>query len=179
MLMTDTQPPQRSGFVTTLAWVLIILAGVASVMLAAQNLFLQFMFSPGELERLLGAQQGMGTDAPAHRFMAEHFRSLMLVPLLFAVLVLTGAIGLLGRRPWAYGLTLVMMGVGMLWNGAAVVLHLMTMAGLGAFPGPVLRPGMFGGGFQILVSALMIPVFGWIILRLRAPESRSLFTHRK
>lgn len=176
--MTQTQPPQRSDFVTTLAWVLIILAGVASVMLAAQNLFLHVVFSSGELESLLGAQQGMGTDAPAHRFRAEHFRSLMLIPLLFAVLVLIGAIGLLGRRPWAYGLTLVMMAVGMLWNGAAVVLHLMTLAGLGAFPGPVLRPGLFGGGFQVLVSALLIPVFGWIMVRLWAPEIRRTFNRR-
>jgi hypothetical protein len=174
--MTDpSHTPDQNNFVTTLAWVIIVLAGIATVMLTAQNLFMHFIFAPGELERLMGAQQGMSGDAPVHRFMAENFRLLMVIPLLFAALALIGAIGLLGRRPWGYGLIIVMMAVGVLWNGAAVVLHLMTIMGVGGLPGPVLRPGMFGGGFQMLVSALLIPVFVWIIVRLRAPEIRKEF----
>jgi hypothetical protein len=167
--------PHRSGFVTTLAWLFIILAAVGTVMLAVQNLFLQLMFSPGELERLMGAQLGMDTDAPVHHFMVEHFRALMLVPLALAAMTLTAAIGLLKRRVWGYGLFMVMMVVGIVWNAIAIFLNLMIATGAGAFPGPVTRPGMFGGGFQLLVSALLVPLFGWIIVRLRAPEIRREF----
>src|SRR5215470_9466592 len=95
-ITTDNPPTQQSLFVTVLAWVFIVLAGLGAVSAILQNIMMYVMFSPEMIHQMMQAQ---GQNAPPMPpFIFTIVRLVMFAGLLLFVFGLAASIGLLKRK---------------------------------------------------------------------------------
>lgn len=176
--ITHASPPAaRSTFVTVLAWVFIVLAGLATLISGLQNLMLHTMMPTN-----LTPPTGPGAEhMPAFmRWMLSHIRLFFLAVLLLSASTLAAAIGLLKRRNWARLAIVTLLTLGIVWNLGALVLQQQMMAvPLAGIPGP--HHADFEQTFQVMrIASAAIAVgisllFAWLIKRLCSVDVRAEF----
>lgn len=172
----------RSGFVTGLAWTFIALAGFATLIALLQNIMLSIMMSVGEMQKAMrGAEQAQNIPAFA-RFMFDNFRLLFASFLVLSAVTLISAIGLLKRKNWARLVFVGIMGIGVLWNVAGVVLPFFMFS---SFTMPEGAPAEFREQQELMMKVMiaftigMAVAFGalfiWIIKRLVSDDIKREF----
>ncbi len=173
------QSPQRSTFVTVVAWIFLVLSGFTLFVSVMQNIMVQFLFPPEMLERA-AAQDGMDGMPAGARFVFEYFRLVILLPLLAAGGTFLASLGLLRRREWARRVFVVLMSVGALLYLAGIVLQGAMMPDFSQFPQPEGAPDF--RSFVVVIrifSAIMglgiAGLLGWIAKRLMGWEIRREF----
>ena len=162
---------QRSTFVTTLAWVFIVLGGFATLIALLQNIMLTVMLPEGipPIE-----QSGKAEDIPAFaRFMFDNFRLIFAGFLVLSAVTLSSAIGLLKRMNWARLSFIGIMSLGILWNIATVALTFFVFSSI---PFPESAPPDFREQhelmnkimmyFTLVMAVCLTALFAWIIKRL-------------
>ena len=179
----STSPP-RSTFVTTLAWVFIVLAGFAIVISVLQNIMITVMFPVAEMQAAADQAKRDQTTPWFAAFMLQNMRLFFFAFLVVCVSTLTAAIGLLKRKNWARVLFIVLMALGVLWSIGGVVLSIVFLSSMP--PIPPTAPQGFGDqfelmskvmiGFNIVLAAGFTVLFGWISKRLLSREIQREFS---
>src|SRR5512140_685495 len=178
-----TRPtPPRSTFVTVLAWIFIVLGGMATLMSLLQNIMVALLFRP---EMMMEAAKDLPKDegpAALASFMIMNFRLFFLLFLVLSALTLASAIGLLLRRNWGRMLFVALMVIGMAWNIVALGLMFLFFGAMADLPS---RGGadaqafqvffLFGAAINVLFVVGFTVLFGWIVKRLLSPDIRREF----
>ena len=188
MSSTDgSMQPQRSDFVTVLAWIFIGLGGLSTLMSVAQYIMFNFMMSVGQMQDAMNAETARGDFPPAAEFMFGHFRQLIGAIFLLSLVTLVAAVGLLKRRNWARLVFICLMVLGIVWNLAGLVLQRVMMSSmLSTMPMlPPNAPPDFRAQFETMMTGMQIVaaifalgfsvLFGWIIMRLMSAGIRREF----
>ena len=188
MSSTDgSMQPQRSDFVTVLAWIFIGLGGLSTLMSVAQYLMFNFMMSVGQMQDVMNAETARGDFPPAAEFMFDHFRQLIGAIFLLSLVTLVAAVGLLKRRNWARLVFICLMALGIVWNLAGLALQRVMMSSmLSTMPMlPPDAPPDFRAQFESMMTGMQIVaaifalgfsfLFGWIIKRLMSAGIRREF----
>ena len=175
--------PKRSTFVSTVAWVFIVLSGMFTLISVAQNIMVHVMMSGDHMREALAASQQAGQMPPIARFMFGHFGLFFGLMLALGATMLVASIGLLLRKNWARRLFIVMLGVGITWNLGGIVFQLLWFNSM--FSAPTQAPPQFQSDFHtmaIVVSVVtavftlaIAGLFAWIIKRLRSSEIKREF----
>lgn len=178
--MQDAATPQRSTFVSVVAWIFIVLAGFSTFMSAAQNVMFS-MAGFGDIPPLTGAEAEQ--MPPFFRFMLQNMRLVMLSFLLVSAATLVSAIGLLRRRNWARLVFIAIMAMGIAWNIAGLAVQY-TMFGVMNEGPPGMSPD-FRAEFDRMASTMLVmmtvitlafsALFAWIIKRLMSRAVREEF----
>jgi len=170
---------QRSTFVTALAWVFIVNAGLTTLIAILQNIMI-FAFFP--MERMNEALQAapVGQIPKGAKFLFTHVEWFFFGFLVVSAITLVSAIGLLKRKDWARILFIVVLSLGIAWS-----LFSLTMIASG-FP-LSLAPAEHQPPPEFLVMFNVVRVFtsvmalgfcillGWIIKKLVSPPIRREF----
>ena len=192
-------PPTRSTFVTTLAWIFVALAGLATLISLLQNLMLQTTFQP-MIHQALAQQPNPTATPPALIWLMLHVSWTFRLLLVLAVVHLVAAIGLLMRKEWGRKLFIGVMGLDILYQLASIGMQWLLlrpmMHGAAAMPPPHMDNPMAAHAaavqmaqtmrwvndvmtmmqvFATIVALALIVLFSWIILRLRRPTIRREF----
>ena len=172
--------PDRSTFVTVLAWIFIVLAGFVTAISLMQNAMVWLMLPTDELSRAASDPEAAEHLTPFVRFLMGHFHLVFLAPLILAVAVLASSIGLLRRLNWARLAIIGLLGLGIAWQVAGVALQGAMMP-----PMPGLPADEAGQRFAAMVTLIRVfsvvmavgvsAVFAWIIKRLLSPEIAAEF----
>lgn len=178
---TEDAPLARSGLVSGVAWLFILLAGFGVVVGLAQALAMLFwppLVDVLDQYRDTAAQQGEAAQLSG--FVLENLTWMVLSNLLISMLVLIAAVGLLKRFNWARWLFIVMLVLLILWGlGTTVALwQAVPYASTGAAAAydPALAgasaPTLWlGSGLMLLLCAAL----GWLIWRLCSARVRAEF----
>lgn len=173
----------RSSFVTTLAWVFIVLSGVATLMAIAQNVMINNMFPSDQMEAAMHAAHGKQDIPPIVEFMTSHFRLFFGAFLALSAVTLVSSIALLKRKNWARLIFICLMGLGIVWNiGGLFFQHAMFTS----MPSPPTTASPdFQEQFNSMAQIMMIlstimaigfsTLFAWIIKRLTSQSIRKEF----
>ena len=173
----------RSTFVTTIAWIFIVIAGFATLMSAVQNLMIALVFPLDDMQNAM-RQANKAHPLPWFaKFMFENVRILFATFLVLSATTLIAAIGLLRRKNWARILFVGIMGLGVLWNlGGLSVPYLMS-----SFPPlPPNTSSDFRDHFETMQRVIVVVsviaaiafavLFGWIIKRLTSADIKREFS---
>lgn len=171
----------KSTFVTALAWVFIVLGGFATVIAILQNVMLGIMMPAGT-----PPIESQDQNVPAFAtFMFNNFRLFFAGFLLISAITLASAIGLLKRINWARLTFVGLMGFGILWNVASVVLTYLMFS---AMPYPDSTPTEFREQHELMTNIMSVvtvlmavgftALFGWIIKRLLSDDIKQEFVAR-
>ena len=174
--MADTPTSSfRSTFVTTIAWVFIVLAGFATVISIFQNIMIAVMFPQEEMREAANAN-----DAPAFaRFIFAHPQVLFGAFLAVSATTFISSIGLLKRQNWARLIFIAILLLGILWNIGSLALVFFTFSSMPQVPDHA--PAEFETmwkvmmGFSVVIVLAFAGLFGWIIKRLVSPEIKREF----
>jgi len=173
---------QKSTFVTVLAWIFIVLSGFGLLILAMDAaVFWMFPF-----EKLMAQNAALHPNQPQlpAALMAALFRWGMVVMLLLQAWVLASAIGLLLRKNWGRISFIVIMVIGLVFNGLYLLVELMAVIGIHFIGKMAAPPGMppefqsFMQVFMIMFMVLtiaMLVLFGWIVKKLVSEDIRKEF----
>ncbi len=184
-------PAVRSSFVTTLAWIFIVLAGFATAISLLQNIMLE-LFTQPMLQ--LATQPAPPSQPPIFAALIAYMPWYMRGFLLLAVVHLAASIGLLQRKPWGRRLFIAVMafdivyqlgGVGLQWwiSGAMESAFQWQVPAHTAGQQANLTEGMhFMHGmlwairvFTLIFALGFCVLFGWIIRRLCSEPIRREF----
>jgi hypothetical protein len=183
--MNDPTPArtERSGFVTAVAWVFIVIAGFATLISVLQNLMINFMFSAEEMKPAFQRAEG---DPNLPWFAAAVFQHVRLIFMAFFVVcgaTLTAAIGLLRRLNWARKLFIALMVLGIVWNIGSIFFTFVFFSAMPAVT--TTAPPEFADQFDtmskvmivfnVVLAVLISILLGWIAKRLVSPSIRSEF----
>ncbi len=173
----------QTSFVTALAWVFICLAGFATLISVLQNVMISTMFPLNKVQEAMSQAQAKEHMPPFFLFMFSHVRLCFAAFLVVSATTLVAAVALLKRKNWARIVFICLMGGGIIWNVAGVVLQQFMLSSLPQFPAGA--PAEFGERFQLMftfmriftfvMAAGMSVLFGWIIKRLVSPAVRKEF----
>ena len=170
------QQSQRSTFITVLAWVFIVLAGLATLISALQNVLLSTM---GAFD--LPVKHGpLEEQAPAAvRFMAEHVRLFFLSFFGLSAFTLASSVGLLRRKNWARIAFVLILCLGIFWNVGGVLFQELAFPAAGVVA-PDAPPGFQDAQGIMLVFTFAIAIglsllFAWLIWRLLSTRVRAEF----
>ena len=174
-----SQQTQRSTFVTTVAWIFIVLAGFATLISILQNIMVNLVFP---MEEMNEAMSGAGSrDVPVIlRFLLSNIGLVFFCFLVISATTFVSAIGLLKRKNWARILFMILLCLGIAWSIFGVVAQF-TM-----FPSPPDLPDLEGAaqfnmifnimkGFTFLMAVGIGVLFAWIIRKLASPGIRGEF----
>lgn len=180
----------RSTFVTVVAWIFIILSGFATFISLLQNVMVGFM-PRAMFDSAMQDSTFARVLPPAGRFMFTHLQLLVLCTLILTALMLAASIGLLNRRKWARLVFIGLLGFGIVYNLAGLVLEQSMMSSMTAqFPldsafsaDSTLRStaqqfDQMMAGFRIVMYVVTIgfaALFGWIIAKLLSRPIRAEF----
>lgn len=121
----------RSTFVTVTAWIFIVLSGLATFVSLLQNVMLAFM--PQDVFDVAMHDTTFTSVMPeGARFVFAHFRLMVLLGFVLCLVTLVSSIGLLRRLNWARLVFIGLMGAGIVYNIAGVVLQQSFMPSLPA-----------------------------------------------
>lgn len=177
------RPPAKAGFVDTLAWIFIVLAGFATFISVLQNVMIATMFPLDKVHETVNSPGAQKQMPALFRFLFNHFQLYFAAFLVLSAVTLASAVGLLKRKNWARMVFIVLMALGIAWNVAGVVLQQVIVSSFPTFPGA--SPTEFRDRFEtmltlirifsVLMTVGMSVLFGWIIKRLVSPEIRGEF----
>jgi hypothetical protein len=182
---TAPSPPTRSNFVTVLAWILIVMAGFATLIGVLQNLMLNLFFPVDQLDELSRQASADGKAPAVFAFMLGHFRLFFAAILVGAATTLVAAIGLLKRKNWARLLLVAMMLLSAFWQIVGIVVQQYIFADIPMPPADspdAQAAAGFAKTFMVFVSIVSVAMglafaglFAWIAKRLLAPDIKSEF----
>lgn len=171
---------QRSSFVTSLAWVFIVLAGFSTFIATLQNVMLSVMM-PAGMPPMEQAQNGQNIPEFA-KFMFANFRFIFAGFLVLSVITLAAAVGLLRRKNWARITFVAIMSFGIFWNIGSVVL---TFVVFPSMPFPDNAPAEFREQHALMsnimtvattvIAVALTVLFVWIIKRLLSSDIKREF----
>ena len=182
--------PSKSTFVTVVAWIFIVLSGFATFMSLLQNVMLGFM--PRDLLNSAAHDTAFAQMVPSSaRFMFAHFQSMLLLFLVLCISTLLASIGLLRRRNWARLLFIGLLGLGIVYNIAGLVLQQSMMSSFttgvpldsafradSAFQSMSHQFGQMMAGMRVAMTIFAIgfaALFAWIIAKLLSRPIREEF----
>jgi hypothetical protein len=172
----------RSGFVTALAWVFIVLSGFSTMISVLQNAMVWTMFHPPQMAQAM-AEQPRGMP-PYAAFLMGHFQWFFLAFLLVSATTLASSIGLLKRMEWARVVFIALMFLGIAWNLFGLVGQFVMMAFMNdqfaAMPKSANEPDMQPFFVAIMAVSAIFAIgfsvlFGWIAKRLLSREIKAEF----
>ena len=164
----ELAPP--SAFVTVLAWILIVLTGLSSLMLVFQNI----MMADPEMQAIVNDIPQEMQGQPMMSFMFRHMAAIAAVSLLACLAMLACAIGLLRRRNWGRLGTMALLGLAIAYQlGQSVWTWMPSLTGDSRQPGHILLYALLLGSTILTagVCALMV----WVIHKLRTDAIRAEF----
>jgi len=177
--------PERSTFVTVVAWVFIAIAGFSSFAALLENVLFNALAGGGGLPPELG---NLGQYLPPMAaFIFHNLRWFLLALLVASIVTLTAAIGLLRRRDWARRLFIGLMAASILWNLGGLVLQQVFVSDAPTLAGMQTKvPADIRSGLQVfqtvmtVVSALttlaIVALLVWVVKRLMSPRIREEFS---
>src|SRR5690349_14229914 len=122
MTTSTASAAPRSGFVTAVAVVFMVLAGFGTVIALLQNIMIALVFPAEEMRAaMLEAEKARPMPSIA-RFIFGNFRLFFALFLLVCAATFISSIGLVMRKNWARLAFIALMVLGVVWNlaGAAV-----------------------------------------------------------
>lgn len=171
--------PQRSKFVTGIAWIMIVLCGLGLLVSLFQNAILViFLVFVGDLKKVMEAP-GLENMPPMIKGVFEYFQ--YIIPGIFVVMVagLAASVGLLKRKEWArkvYVVTLILVSVlqvvwmiAMMGSMESMMFHGDVLGGVSKVFIIVMK--IFLGLTTLAGSALNV----WIAVKLMKKEVRMEF----
>ena len=181
--MNDTgspSSPDKSTFITILAWVSIVLAGSVTFVSILQNIMLNLMFPIEGMKESLnspGAQENIPAFA---EFILSNVRLFFFGFLVVSSTTLASAIGLLKRKNWARILFIIILVLGIIWNISAVIMQQFMIPSMQDVPDDSqFAVLMIAMRIFTLIMALGISLlFGWLIKKLLSSEIRGEFLPR-
>ncbi len=175
-------PGGSSTFVSVVAWIFIVLSGIATLMSVLQNIMINTIFPLAQMR----APSGPGSEhMPAFmRFMFEHLRLIFVSFLLIVSGTLLAAIGLLRRKNWARLAFIAILGLGIVWNVGGLVLQQLMFSSMTSIPSKApaefqaefTRAASIAFGFAAVMAIGFSVLFGWLIKRLLSQPIRAEFT---
>lgn len=166
----------RSSFVTTVAWIFIVLGGFATLLSILQNIMLGILL-PADMPPI--EPQGNGPNVPAFvRFMFDHFRLFFAAFLVLSATTLASAIGLLKRKNWARLTFIGLMSFGILWNLGGMVFTFIMFSSMpfpGGAPADFQLMSKIMTAFSVFIAIALAVLFVWIIKRLLSSDIQREF----
>lgn len=170
--------PNRSTFVTVVAWIFLMLSGFGLFIALLQNLMVHLLFPPDAFEVFANTPLPPGMP-PAAGWVFAHMKWVFALFLLPVLAIFVSSLGLLRRREWGRKLFIAMMAFSIVMNLVSLVFQGYVMAGMHEqFAGMAQRApegqampdlGMFFigvGVFALIYSLGISAVQAWIIKRL-------------
>jgi hypothetical protein len=171
---------QQSEFVTVVAWIFIILTGLASAVSILQNIMIRTMFSSEQMREAMAQQQNAEQVPEFAKFMFANVENVFLVILVVFLIMFATSIALLKRRNWARITFIGFMILGVLWNIFGLV---MQSVFIGDMPAP--PDAEIADQFDTIMSAMRIgtliftlgltALYIWIIVKLSSRAVREEF----
>ena len=173
---------QKSTFVTVVAWIFIVLSGLGLLILIMDTaIFWTFPF-----ERIMEQSATLNPNQPQlpAEVMTAIVRWALVVMLLIQVWVLASSIGLLQRKNWARISFIVIMVIGLVFNGLYLLVEFMAIIGIHFIGKMAVPPGMppeFQSFMQvfmimfIIFTIAMLVLFGWIVKKLVSEDIHKEF----
>jgi hypothetical protein len=175
----ESMRPARSTFVTVVAWIFIALDGMAALISLAQNIVVNALFPFDQLREGMAKAEGAGRLPPWFASVFEHIRPLLLAMLIYVLIKLVAAIGLLNRQNWARLVFIGLLALGILWSLVGIVLQQFFIASMLTIPLPPKAPRDFDAMMQgaLIVIRVVSAVFAigfavlyaWMIRKLVSP----------
>ena len=179
----DVTTPQRSTFVSVVAWIFIALSSLGVVIGIIQNLIFGLIFEQTEFKELLANPEQ--NELPGYMvFIFENIQLIMALSLLLVILLLVSSIGLLLRKNWARRIFITYMFIMCLYMvigslaQAFWVDEIMQAQGINT-SSP--KAGAFADMFLAIQYTVLIfnagigVVFGWLGWKLMRPEIKIEF----
>ena len=172
----ELAPP--SAFVTVLAWILIVLSGLSSLMLVFQNIWMHTLLADPEMQAIFNDMPQEMSGQPMMRFMFRHMAAIAAVSLLACLALLTCAIGLLRRRNWGRLGIIGLLALGIAYQLLSMAWVWFMWRDMGAVG---FEPAQFQElmrGMQLIsgfVTLVICALFAWLIYKLRTPAVRAEF----
>lgn len=171
---------ERSGFVTGLAWIFIVLGGFATFIGLMQNIMLFYLFPAEEINQVLAEQGPIEQMPTVFRFMFSHIELIFMSFFAFFMLILVSAIGLLKRKNWARVMFITLMVLAIIWNvlGAGVQLFMFDSLPMPAdeqLPVEFEKVQHIMQGFMLGFLLAIIGLFVWIIRKLTSDTIKTEF----
>ncbi len=147
----------RSGFVTALAWVLIVFSGFSVFIGSIQNLFIHILVPTSKLDSALARTAHHGNIPAFAEFMFGNFKLILSVYLALSVATLISSIGLLKRGNWARLVIIGLMYVMIIGNIGGFILQLSMFDDMAVQVG-VGAPALFETMMNVMMvfSALVV-----------------------
>ena len=179
--MHDLPLPQRTALVTGIAWIFIVLGGFAAFVCLMQSVMIAVVFPHGVMPQTV--TQGDALVREFARLILNHVQLIFLSLLLIFVATFAVAIGLLKRQNWARVVFIGLMGFGIVWNVASIILvYYFSPSMSEAFTNrlPALQAQFnilrnIAVVFSLAMFSGFIALFGWIARRLLSEEIRREF----
>jgi len=188
MEWAQSRPQTRSTFVTVVAWIYIALDGFGAFISLIQNIVVNTVVPFDRMGEALEKAKAQGaTQMPSFFFwIFDHIRPLLLLFLVFALIKLACAIGLLCRRNWARFLFIGLLAFGIAASLAGIALQQYVLSSMLMMPRPRNAPAdfeatmqsmtivfrVFAGVFAIGFSVL----YAWMIKKLLSPAIAAEFS---
>ena len=181
MEWAKSSAPTRSMFVTVVAWIYIALDGFGAFISLIQNILVNTVFPFDRMsEGLAQAKARSAMQLPSFFFwMFDHLRPFLLLFLVFALIKLVSAIGLLYRRNWARLLFIGLLAFGIVGSFAAIALQQYVLSSMLTMPPPRNAPADFEAAmrgmmivFRVFAAVFAIGfsvLYGWMIKKLMSP----------
>lgn len=168
--------------VTGVAWIFIVLGGFAALVCLMQIIMVAVTFPHAVMPRIAGPG-----DALVHEFarlIFNHIQLIFLSLLLVFATTVAVAVGLLKRENWARIVFVCLMGLGIAWNVASIVLVYYFLPSMSEVMND--EPAALQAQFNIMRNILavlglamfsgFVGLFGWILRRLVSKEIRREFS---
>jgi hypothetical protein len=174
--------PDRSTFVTVVAWIFIAIAGFATFISLLQAAMFMFVF-PADQFPPAGSTKGLEEMPVFFRFMIQNIQWFFVMFWSLSALTFVAAIGLLRRRNWARLIFVGLMAFGILWNLGGIWLQEQMMS---SFPKlSANSPADVRTGFETMMTVMRFAMgafaigisllFAWIIKRLMSRSVKAEF----
>ena len=170
-------PP--SAFVTVLAWILIVLTGLSSLMLVFQNIMVHTLLADPEMRAVMTEMPQGVPGQPMLKFMMGHMRTIAAVSLVLCLMAFSCAIALLQRRNWGRQAIIGFLALGIVYQLLSLGFAWFMWRDMGA------TVGFDHAQFQELLHSMQLvssfftlatsALFAWLIYKLRSPAVRAEF----
>src|SRR3982751_289041 len=188
MEWASSREPTRSVFVTAVAWIFIALDGAASFVLLIQNLLINTLVPFDQLRTGMAQAEGVGRLPPYFAWVFEHIRPVLFVLLIYALLKLVAAIGLLKRQNWARLVFIGILAFGIVWTFAAIGLQQYALTSMLTMRLPPNASRDFEANMQSVMNVMRIVMaifaiafavlYAWMIKKLLSPAIVAEFKPR-
>jgi hypothetical protein len=181
MEWAKSSAPTRSMFVSVVAWIYIALDGFGAFIALIQNILINTVFPFDQMsEGLAQAEARSAIQLPSFFFwMFDHLRPFLLLFLVFTLIKLVSAIGLLYRRNWARLVFIGLLVFGIVGSFAGIALQQYMLSSMLTMPPPRNAPADFEAAmrgmmivFRVFGAVLAIGfsvLYGWMIKKLMSP----------